>query len=231
MAAPDNHFADFGQVKIDGHFAEFGQVKSWPYSKTSLGETGCLTNFLGYLSMPLALHPAFSDLWRSPPALNSTLTTFGCLLFLTLQTSGFLIPLLSQHSQLCCLWFPTPHCAAPVWLTRHHVMLSVARWFLPKSHLGKQRISLGVASIPSMRLCSHTQFDCNSLLIIRSWYLSMSKPKMQSWMNSHFNQLRKVIIKNCSLIIHLKKTLQYCFLKITPSKNAFQNCYHKDIFY
>ena len=50
--------------------------------KTPLGETGFLNNFLGSLSMSPSLHPGFSVLLRSPPALRSTPTTFGCLLFL-----------------------------------------------------------------------------------------------------------------------------------------------------
>ena len=37
--------------------------------------------FPGYLAMSLALHPGFSDLWRSPPALSSTPTTFDSLFF------------------------------------------------------------------------------------------------------------------------------------------------------
>ena len=37
--------------------------------------------FLGYFSMSTALHPGFSGLRRSPPALSSTLTTFDCLRF------------------------------------------------------------------------------------------------------------------------------------------------------
>ena len=37
--------------------------------------------FPGYLAMSLALHPGFSDPWRSPPALSSTPTTFDCLFF------------------------------------------------------------------------------------------------------------------------------------------------------
>ena len=32
------------------------------YSKTPLRDTGCLINFLGYFSLPLAFLPAFSDL-------------------------------------------------------------------------------------------------------------------------------------------------------------------------
>ena len=67
----------------------FEQVKNLPYSKTPLGESGCLSIFLGYLSMLPALHPCFSDPWRSPPALNSTSTTFSCLLFV--KVSSFLI--------------------------------------------------------------------------------------------------------------------------------------------
>ena len=45
-----------------GYFADFEQVKKQPYNETPLGETGCLSNFLGNLSMPLALHPGFSGL-------------------------------------------------------------------------------------------------------------------------------------------------------------------------
>ena len=37
--------------------------------------------FLGYFVMSPALHPGFSDPWRSPPALSSTPTTFDCLFF------------------------------------------------------------------------------------------------------------------------------------------------------
>ena len=32
----------------------------------------------GLLSLQPALHPGFSGLWRPPPALSSTLATFGC---------------------------------------------------------------------------------------------------------------------------------------------------------
>ena len=37
--------------------------------------------FPGYFAMSPALHPGFSDPWRSPPALSSTPTTFDCLFF------------------------------------------------------------------------------------------------------------------------------------------------------
>ena len=37
--------------------------------------------FPGYFSLPPALHPGFSGSWRPPPALSSTLATFGCFTF------------------------------------------------------------------------------------------------------------------------------------------------------
>ena len=82
------HFADFGQIKKDCHFAEFEQVNVL-LDKTPFGETGCLSNFLGSLSMSPALHPGFSDLSRSPPALSSTPTTFGWPLFLMFRHPVF----------------------------------------------------------------------------------------------------------------------------------------------
>ena len=57
------------------------------YNKNHLGKTECLSNFLGYFSMPPALKPGFSYLKRSPPALSFTLTIFSC----PLQASSFLI--------------------------------------------------------------------------------------------------------------------------------------------
>ena len=77
--------------KNDDCLADFGQVQKQPYNKTPLGETGYLSYFLGYLSMPPALHPSFLDLWRSPPALISTPTGFGGLLFLIVQAFRFFI--------------------------------------------------------------------------------------------------------------------------------------------
>ena len=37
--------------------------------------------FPGFFSMPPALHPGFSSLWRPPPALSSTLASFDCFTF------------------------------------------------------------------------------------------------------------------------------------------------------
>ena len=64
-----------------------------PSDGTCLGEppggfcdVGChfvllFISFLGYFTMPPALHPSFSGPWRPPPALSSTLTTFDRLFF------------------------------------------------------------------------------------------------------------------------------------------------------
>ena len=105
----DVHFTDFGQVRIYGHFANFGQANNWSYSKTTLGEIGGLSNFLGYLSMPLALNPGFSDLWRSPAALSSISTSFGCLLFLIVQASSLMIhpPFPTQSVRLPLVTYPS----------------------------------------------------------------------------------------------------------------------------
>ena len=47
--------------------------------------------------------------------------------------SVFLFTPFSQHSQLSCLWLPTPDCAAPAWLTAHHATPLVTRCFPPQS--------------------------------------------------------------------------------------------------
>ena len=68
--------------------------------------------------MSPAFHPGFSDLWRSPSGLSSTPATFGCLLFLIVLASSFLIhlpfpktrlPLVTDPS-LCstCLTYRAP---------------------------------------------------------------------------------------------------------------------------
>ena len=53
------------------------------YNKTPVGETECISiSFLwGHYLVSPALHPGFSDSWRSPPALSSTPTQgfFDCL--------------------------------------------------------------------------------------------------------------------------------------------------------
>ena len=132
-----SHFDSFEQVKklfeqikkISRHFADFERVKDWPYSKTPLGETGCLGNpyflLIGCLSIQFFGSPP-TQLVRPPlvtyPSLCSTCVTYG---------------------------------------TLYHTM---GHQVLPTQTLPmKQRISLGVAIILSMCLCSHTSLDCNQL--------------------------------------------------------------------
>ena len=161
-----------------------------------------------------ALHPGFSNLLRSPPALRSTPTNFGCLLFLIVQASSFLIHPLFQHSQLGYLWLPTPHCAAPVWLKGYHTMAAVTRCFPPNPYLGEKRMLLEVASILRMCLSLHTELDYNQLLVILDWNVKTNDALLlvknlikknschinqQSSISSHFSQLPKVNIKICSL--------------------------------
>ena len=96
-------------------------------------------------------------------SLNKTpLGETGCLgnpLFLFTGCLGiqfFDSPPFSQQSQLHYLWLPIPYCAALLWLTRCHAIPLVTKSFPLNPYLGKQGISLGVASILSMCLCSHT---------------------------------------------------------------------------
>ena len=92
--------------------------------KTPLGQTGHLKDFLGSFSMPPALDPRFPDLRKSTPALSSTLATFGCLFFLTVQTTPITVseailgslPLAVQH--LCDLWDAMPRHWSPAALPR-----------------------------------------------------------------------------------------------------------------
>ena len=155
-----------GASKIDNDSADFGQTKNWSYSKIPLGETE-------YLSR--SLPPGFSHLWRSAPDLSSTQTSFGFLLFFINQASSFFICSLSQHSQLGYLWLPTPHCCSTC--VTYRMPLHKSSYQMLHPYLGKQRIALGVTSILSMRLCSHTLLDYNQL-IIWYWYLTMSKQKL-----------------------------------------------------
>ena len=45
--------------------------------------------FLGYFSLPPALRPGFSGLWRPPPALSSTLATFSYFTIARLSSCSF----------------------------------------------------------------------------------------------------------------------------------------------
>ena len=71
-------------------------------------------------------------------SLNKTpLGETGCLGNLYFLLTGCLgiqfdSPPFSQCSQLGCLWLPSPHCTALVWLTRHH---SICHQLLPTQNL------------------------------------------------------------------------------------------------
>ena len=133
--------------------AYFEQVKKQPYNKTPLGETGCLNNFLGYLSMSRALHRGFSDLKRSPSALSTTPTAFGCLLLLIVPAPSFLIhPLfLTQSFRVPLVIYPSLCSAYVTYRMPCHVNGHQAN-----SYLGTRKISLGVAIILSICLCLYT---------------------------------------------------------------------------
>ena len=89
----NNHFADFGQVIMkNSHFADFEQAKKnltpkLPWEKPDTYAFFCL----GYCLLLPALHPGFSDLWWSPPALSSTRHSAFFFLFLNAKASSFLI--------------------------------------------------------------------------------------------------------------------------------------------
>ena len=63
----------------------------------------------GLLTHATGSHPGFSDLWRSPPVLSSTLVTFGCVVFLIVQASSFFIhsPFLTQSIKLPLVTYPS----------------------------------------------------------------------------------------------------------------------------
>ena len=86
---------------------------------------------LGHCLMSPALHPGFSDLWGSPPALSSTPTLW---FFFAFECIG-----IQFFNSLTC------DCGTPCRARGHS-----------HSYLGKRRISLGVTIILGMRLCPHT---------------------------------------------------------------------------
>ena len=92
----------------------------------------------GHCLMSQTLHPGFSDLRGSPPALSSTLT-LGFFLFLNALASSFLI-----HSHVT---YSTP-CHGRGHLDSHVTYRTPchARGYL-HSYLGQRRISLGMIGI------------------------------------------------------------------------------------
>ena len=213
----------FGQVKIDGHFSDFEQIKNLPYSKTPLGETGCLRNFLGYLSTSLALHHGFSDLWRSPPALSSTPTTFSCLLFLFFQASSFFIrPVPTQSVRLPLVTYP--------WLCSTYVTCRIP--YHASSHQVLPTTPLAREAEDFPRGGNHSKHV--PLLIYLAWLQPI-------YCNAGFIFLHVKLINNFACGEKFSKKEQWVsaisfsnhsnhLLEIGSSKNAFQNCYYKDIF-
>ena len=92
-----------------------------------------------------------TPLWETGCLGNPYSLLTGCL-----GIQFFNLPPSSKDSQLRYLWLSTPHCAALVWLTGHHAIPLVIKCFSSNPYLGKQIISLGVTSILSMCLHSHT---------------------------------------------------------------------------
>ena len=118
---------------------DFCKLNKTPIDGTCLGEPPrgfcdvrcCFTSlelftFSSYFSLPSALHPGFSGPWRPPPALSSTLATFGCFNFARLfrhsltvgatVLSGRFLPTgvfyltLHPHILACfVMWAGTPH--------------------------------------------------------------------------------------------------------------------------
>ena len=94
-------------------------------------------------------------------------------------------------------------------------------WSLRASHptpyLGKQRISLGVAIILNICLCSHTQFDCNQFTVILNLHLSKDFNKKYraaaTLISSH-----EGVEQHTTLISNHKARIKI----IAPSKNAFR---------
>ena len=116
----------------------------------------------GNFSTSSELYPGFSRL-----------PTF----FLIVQTSSFLIYLFPKTAKQAPFgYLPLTVQYSATFRTLCHAS---SHLFLPLNpYLGKQRIFLGVASILSMCIHSHTQLDCNYLLMIQNRYLKMSKSKM-----------------------------------------------------
>ena len=114
-------------------------------NKTSLGETGCLSNF-PWLLRPVKVSTS-SELYPN---------YFRLLAFLNVQASSFLIrpPFSTQSVRLPLVTYPSLCSTCVTYRTLCH---AIGHQALPLNpYLGKQRISLGVTTILSMCLCSHT---------------------------------------------------------------------------
>ena len=86
----------------------------WASQKLTLQQNCLRRNWVleqlsGLLTHATGSHPGFSDLWRSPPVLSSTLVTFGGVVFLIVQASSFFIHFhfLTQSIRLPLVTYPS----------------------------------------------------------------------------------------------------------------------------
>lgn len=127
-------------------------------------EVWCFCNFLGYLSIPRALHSGFSDLRRSLTGLrsNSTLSTFGFLIFSLFRDAVFLfthfhstvkVPLGNHSVRLPLVTYPSLCSTCVTYLTPCHA--SDNQIILAETFSRKAEASLQVSRILNMCFCSH----------------------------------------------------------------------------
>ena len=110
---------------------DFCKLTKTPSDGTSLGEppgnfsdVGCccccftsleVFTFPGYFSLPQALHPGFLGQWGSPPALSSTLATFGFFTFAKIFRHSFTASV-TVLSWRFLPYTPSPHFGTFLWL-------------------------------------------------------------------------------------------------------------------
>ena len=68
----------------------------------------------------------------------------------------------------------------PVWLTGCHIESLITRYFPSDCYLGKQMISLGLASILRRCLCLHTLPICNQKVLVGRLYICMCWALLQN---------------------------------------------------
>ena len=170
-------------------------------NKTRLGETGYLGKLFFLLTVCVGIH--FFD-----------------------------SPTFSQHSQSAKLLLPTPHCTALSWLTEHHVIPMVIKCFPPNPYPLKKGIFL--SGKHSKHVLLLTYLACLQRLINNlRWMFNHVKTKdvllvAKTLISSHFNQLYvvltsfnqlpKVIIKNCSLKKYISELLFQRYISKLPSQ-------------
>ena len=156
---------DFEQVKFwlnlaklenDCCFTDFELVKKLISQQNSLRRNWMPEQLSGQLiyvpgNTPWLLRPvtAFSSSEPYPDY-------FWLPTFLDVQASSFLIhsPFLTQSVRLPLVTYPLLCSTCVTYRMPCHPL--VTKCFPPNSYLGKQRISLGVATILNIYLCSHT---------------------------------------------------------------------------